>query len=58
MSADIEVKCDECGKDLETSWKRSGYAILVVTPCKFCLKEAEDKGYDRGRNDGEEADRG
>ena len=56
MSAEIEVKCNECGEVLETNWQRSGYAILVVTPCNYCLKEAEEKGYERGVEETEESE--
>jgi hypothetical protein len=44
MSIEIEIKCSECGKDLESrivrqaSW--SNPAFIEVDPCPACLEAA------------------
>jgi len=40
-SIEINVTCNNCGKDLEAEiWKEE----IVVTPCEFCLEIATNEG--------------
>jgi hypothetical protein len=54
-SLEFTVYC-KCGYGLCRKTEVDG-AILTIEPCPSCLSEAEEKGYDRGFEEGRESDR-
>lgn len=50
----IDLKCSECGKDLEVYRVDSGY--IHVIPCATCVDEARSEGYEVGYSDGYDHD--
>ncbi len=50
---EFEVKCKGCNNELfvivET---RSGFPVVVVSPCHNCKSDARSEGYDSGMKDG------
>lgn len=42
---DFDVKCEECGADLDTETKEfRGQKLLKITPCSNCMDAAKEKG--------------
>ena len=50
MSVELEVRCEQHGKDLTVYVSRSG--VLEVTPCEKCIEEANEEGKVKGYEDG------
>lgn len=57
ITVDVELECVICGRELSATVGRNGAILRVsVDPCDWCLNEAEQEGYKRGRyEEGEEA---
>lgn len=47
VDIDVNVVCNSCGKDVEADYLGNE---IVVTPCKHCMDENYDLGYDAGVN--------
>lgn len=52
---DIQVWCSKCGKgicdNVSQDKKRIGH--IHIDPCKYCLKNSFDEGYEEGLRDTE-----
>ena len=48
---ELEIVCDNCGKNLDGAISRNR---IQITPCKDCLDDASDKSYDQGLKEGRE----
>lgn len=57
-SIDIEVKCEECGEEINAEWDRYR-KVMMIHPCAYCMKKAAEKaeemGYDRGLLEGQQS---
>lgn len=50
---EVTVICNDCGDELWINPKRTIGLDIYVEPCSRCTAEAEDKGYQKGREENE-----
>ena len=43
MSAEVELKCKECGENLNGEFVR-GFGLLEIEPCENCLNKKYKEG--------------
>ncbi len=51
---DLEVRCSTCDQDLDADFKRFGHGnsvALFVEPCKNCMSEIKQAGYEEGKEE-------
>jgi len=54
ITLDIEVRCADCGSDLEVEVEGGFRHVpeFIVKPCDTCIDSARSEGYDEGHQDG------
>ena len=52
VEIEISVVCAECGNELYVSVAWSSDFDLRAEPCEACLDDADEVGYERGKEEG------
>ena len=51
----MKLTCKECGEELNFTELDLSNEELVVKPCKTCIDNADQSGYDAGQDNGYES---
>jgi hypothetical protein len=55
---ELEINCSECGAGLcgeYTACINGDTVYIDISPCRKCIEDAKDEGYDKGKEDAENA---
>jgi len=55
--AEFEAQCNECGDTLTVTVEVKRWeTVVLVEPCRTCLRHAKQEGYDEGLEEGQEGE--